>query len=81
MQNISRFVVWLCKKFNRIQIEHIVTELLNVLYDPSCKIETKDQFKEENPHYREFSVDPAPPLTERPNSKKKLKMRKLSTTR
>ncbi len=81
MQKISRFVVWVCKKFNRSQIEHIVTELLNVLYDPSSKIEPKDQFKEEHPNYREFSVDPEPPLTERPTSKKKRKMGKRSTTR
>lgn len=81
MQKISRFVIWVCKKFNRIEIEHIVTELLNVLYDPSCEIGPKDQFKEEHPHYREFGVDPEPPLTEGPPMKKKRKIRKRSTTK
>ena len=73
MNNISKFVIWMCKKFNRTQIQHIITELLNVLYDPSCEIKPKDQFKEDHPHYREFYVDSEAPLTESPNTKKKTK--------
>lgn len=77
MDRLSKIVIWLCKKFNRTQLEHIVSGLLDVLCDPSCEIKPKDQFKEDHPHYRDFCVDPLPPLTEKPESKKKRK----STTR
>jgi hypothetical protein len=78
MQKISRFVIWVCKQFNRDQIEHIVSELLNVLHDPSSELGPKDQFKEDHPHYREFAVDPEPPSS---TPQKKRNMRKQSTTR
>jgi len=81
MQRISRFVVWICKKFNRTQIEHIVKSLLDVLYDPSSEIQPKDQFKEEHPNYRNYYVDSQAPLTEAPKTKKKRKKSKRSTTR
>lgn len=84
MHRISRFVVWICKKFNRTQIEHIVNSLLDVLYNPNSEIQPKDQFKEDHPNYRNYYVDSQVPLTEAPEApktKKKRKKPKRSTTR
>ena len=71
MLNLSRVVVWICKRFNREQITLIIEELKKVLKDPDSEIQPKDSFKEDNPNYRKFDVDPNPPLKELP--KKKLK--------
>jgi len=71
MTGISNLVIWICRKFNRTQIEHIVSGLLDVLCDPSSEIKPKDAFKEDHPHYREFDVDPLPPLREQPQKKKR----------
>lgn len=81
MYRISRFVVWICKKFNRTQIEHIVNSLLDVLHNPNSEIQPKDQFKEEHPNYRNYYVDSQAPLSEDPKTKKKRKKPKRSTTR
>jgi hypothetical protein len=80
MLRISSIVIWICSKFDRTQLEYIVSGLLDVLYDPTCEIKPKDAFKEEHPHYREFDVDPNPPLREQPQ-KKKRKKRKTNITR
>ena len=69
MQKASRFVIWICSKFNREQIEIIVKELSEILKNKNPEIKPKDQFKEKYPNYRNFSVDPKPPLTE-PTKKK-----------
>jgi hypothetical protein len=66
---ISSIVIWICSKFYRTQIEYIISGLLDVLYDPSCEINPQNAFKEEHPHYREFDVDPHPPLREQPQKK------------
>ncbi|OIO76450.1 MAG: hypothetical protein AUJ85_00410 [Elusimicrobia bacterium CG1_02_37_114] len=63
MDKMPRFVLWICSKFNKEQIEFIVKELSAVLNNQS-DIKPKDDFKEKNPNYRDFYVDPAPPLTE-----------------
>jgi hypothetical protein len=64
MDPISRFVIWICSRFNREQIEKIIKELSDVLKSrrefPS---KPKDAFKQQYPNYREFTVDPTPPLT------------------
>lgn len=67
---IIRFVVWICSKFTRIEIEQIISELLKILSDKNPIIKPKDGFKEEHPNYRNFYVDPNPPLTSKPNKKK-----------
>jgi len=71
MLNLSRVVIWICKRFNREQIKLIIEELKNVLKYPDSEIQPRDTFKEDNPNYRKFDVDPNPPLKEVP--KKKLK--------
>jgi hypothetical protein len=70
MQKISRFVVWICSKFTREQIEIIVKELTEILKNHNSEIKPKDEFKEKYPNYRSFPVDSKPPLAE--SSKKKL---------
>ena len=72
MQRLSRFVIWICSKFNREQIEFIVKELSNILKNNSDpQIKPKDSFTEKHPNYRDFYVDPNPPLSKKPPSKKK----------
>lgn len=62
MDQVSRFVVWICSKFNREQIERIRNELGEILANRNPEIKPKDDFKEKHPNYRDFSVDPDPPL-------------------
>jgi len=62
MNRISRFVIWICSKFNREEIERIVTDLQDILKNRNPEIKPKDDFKEKHPNYREFSVDPKAPL-------------------
>ena len=62
MDQVSRFVVWICSKFNREQIERIVKNLQEVLANRNPEVKPKDDFKEKHPNYRNFNVDPNPPL-------------------
>jgi len=71
MSKITKFVVWICSKFSRKQVELIVAELTHVLKDANSRFGPRDELKEEHPNYRDFSPDPTEPLTEPP--KKKLK--------
>jgi hypothetical protein len=73
MFNLSRVVVWICKRFNREQINLIIKELSKILKDPNSEIQPRDSFKEDHPNYRKFDVDPNPPLQENPIEKKKRK--------
>lgn len=45
MDRISRFVIWICSKFDREQIERIVIELRDVLANRNPEIKPKDDFK------------------------------------
>ena len=45
MDRISRFVIWICSKFNREQIERIVVELQDVLSNRNSEVKPKDDFK------------------------------------
>jgi hypothetical protein len=73
MFNLSRIVVWICKRFNREQIKLIIQELAKILKDPNGEIQPKDNFKEEHPNYRFFYVDPEPPKKKKPKKKKRKK--------
>lgn len=66
MSKIARFVIWICSKFTRTEIEQIVAGLSDVLNNRNPEVKPKDDFKEKHPNYRIFSVDPLPPLTESP---------------
>ena len=67
---IARFIIWICSKFTRVEIEQIVTGLSDVLQNRNPEVKPKDDFKEKHPNYRQFTVDPKPPLTEPPPEKK-----------
>jgi hypothetical protein len=71
--NVNRFVIWICSKFSRDQIEQIIKELSAILNNKESLIKPKDSFKEDHPNYRNFSVDPIAPATQDPkiNLKKK----------
>ena len=45
MDNISRFVIWICSKFNREQVERIVVELQDILANRNPEVKPKDDFK------------------------------------
>lgn len=70
MSKIARFVIWICSKFTRTEIEQIINGLSDVINNRNPEVKPKDDFKERHPNYRKFSVDPNPPLTENPDSKK-----------
>jgi putative transposase len=69
MHKIARFIIWICAKFTRSEIEQIINGLVNVLQNRNPEVKPKDDFKEKYPNYRIFSVDPLAPLTEFPQSK------------
>jgi hypothetical protein len=77
---IARFVIWVCSKFTRIEIEYIVTGLSDVLQNRNPEVKLKDDFKEKHPNYRQFAVDPLPPLTEPPLQKQHKKRKTTSSS-
>lgn len=75
---VARFIIWICSKFTRVEIEQIAAGLQDVLQNRNSEVKPKDDFKEKHPNYRQFAVDPKPPLTE-PLLEKKHKKRKTTT--
>jgi hypothetical protein len=73
MTKIARFIIWICSKLTKSEIEQIVKCLADVLQDRNPEAKPKDDFKEKHPLYCDFFVDPKPPLTEPPVLKKALK--------
>ncbi len=49
MDRISRFVIWICSKFDREQIVRIVAELNDVLQNRNPEVLPKDDFKKNIP--------------------------------
>ncbi len=45
MDSISRFVIWICSKFDREQIERMVVELQDILANRNPEVKPKDDFK------------------------------------
>lgn len=70
-ENIVKFVIWICKHFNREQVKAISDKLLEILKDPNSEIQPKDTFKEDHPNYRKFDVDSKAPLKQKPGKKKR----------
>ena len=70
-----RFVIWICSKFTRAEIEQLAAGLSDVLQNRNPDVRPKDDFKERHPNYRKFSVDPNTPLTE-PSVPKKVHQQK-----
>lgn len=56
------FIVVICSIFNEKLIKQIITKLYKIL-DSRYKNELpKDKFKKQYPNYRDFNVDPLPPI-------------------
>jgi hypothetical protein len=53
-----------------MEIEQMINELNKILSNQNPEIKPKDNFKNENPNYRNFTVDPTPPII---NTQKKNK--------
>jgi putative transposase len=66
MGRVARFVIWICSKFNRAEIVQIIYGLQDVLAERNPEVKPKDDFKEKHPSYRDFYVDPLPPLSKQP---------------
>jgi len=62
MNKIARFVIWICSRFTRDEIEQIIQGLSDVLANRNPDVKPKDEFKEKHPNYRNYFVDPNPPL-------------------
>jgi len=62
MKKIKRFIIWICKHFNRDEILNIVDELIIILDGKNPDVKPKDYFREKHPNYRDFSVDPLAPI-------------------
>lgn len=68
---VTRFVIWICSKFNRQEIEKIISELSEIIKNKNPEIKPKDDFKQNNPNYRNYFVDENLPLSEKSDNKKK----------
>src|SRR4030042_7007261 len=75
MSKIPRFVIWICSKFTKNEIQQIIAGLLDVLEERNPEVKPKDDFKEKHPNYRNFSVDPLAPLTEPQQPKEPLPLK------
>jgi len=78
--DVSGLIVWICKRFDKERIEKIILGLVEALKNHQAQPMPRDKFKEEHPHYREFHVDPAAPLKERPVTRKPAPKKKRRST-
>lgn len=69
MDRISRFVIWICSKFDREQIVRIVAELNDVLQNRHPGVLPKDDFKKNIPTTATTSSIPHRPSPLRPAPK------------
>ena len=77
MKKTTRLVIWICSKFTRFKIEQIIQGLIEVLANRNPEVKPKDDFKEKHPNYRNFFVDPEPPLKAPPPKAPKLNWKEL----
>lgn len=45
MDRLNRFVIWLCSKFDREQLEQIVHQLQEILANRNPELKPRDDFK------------------------------------
>ena len=69
MSQISKFIIWIYKKFTRDEILKIIDQLVDALESKDPDLQPRDKFKEQHPNYRDFYIDPMAPLTKSPESK------------
>lgn len=77
VKKIDRFVIWICSKFTRSEIEHIIKGLSDILANRNPEVKPKDDFKEKHPNYCNFFVDPEPPITTSPKPTPKLNWKNI----
>jgi len=77
VKKTARFVIWICSKFTREEIEQIIQGLFDVLANRNPEVKPKDDFKEKHPNYRNFFVDPEPPLKTSPETTSKSDWKEL----
>lgn len=79
--SVTRFVIWICRKFDRVHVEKIVEELSAILKNPDSSVQPRDPLDEEHPNYRDFKPDADVPLTpaQLPEIKKKRPKRKRTS--
>jgi putative transposase len=77
MNKINRFIIWICSRFTRDEIEQIIQGLTEVLANRNPEVKPKDDFKEKHPNYRNFFVDPNPPLPADSKPSRKLNWKDL----
>lgn len=62
MNKIARFVIWICSKFNRIEIEQIIHGLQEVLADRTQRLNPKTTLKRNTQATVIFMLIPYLPL-------------------
>ena len=77
MRKIDRFIIWICSKFTRDEIEKIIQGLFDILVNRNPEVKPKDDFKQKHPNYRNYFVDPNPPLPATPKSTSSLNWKNL----
>jgi len=77
VKKTTRFVIWICPEFTRKEIEQIIQGLIEVLANRNPEVKPKDDFREKHPNYRNFFVDPEPPLKAPPQKAPKLNWKEL----
>ena len=56
MKKTTRFVIWICSKFTRKEIEQIIHGLMEVLANRNPEVKPKDDFKENLQLFGSFSI-------------------------
>jgi len=77
VKKTTRFVIWICSKFTRSEIEQIIQGLSEVLANRNPEVKPKDDFQEKHPNYRNFFVDPEPPLKAPPQEAPRLNWKEI----
>jgi transposase-like protein len=69
MSQISKFIIWIFKRFTRDEILKIIDQLIDTLNSKDPDLQPRDKFKEQHPNYRDFYIDSLAPVTKVPESK------------
>jgi putative transposase len=77
MSNISKFIIWIFRKFTRDEIINIIAELVDALESKDPDLQPRDKFKEQHPSYRDFYVDSMAPLKKSPEEESTLHFKDL----
>jgi len=77
VKKTTRFVIWICSKFTRREIEQIIQGLIEILANRNPEVKPKDDFKEKHSNYCNFFVDPEPLLKASPQKAPKLNWKEL----